>query len=335
MHGARRNLFVIALAGTALALVVILLGAWTRLTDAGLGCPDWPGCYGFAHVPVSADHQQIANARFPDAPLQVERAWPEMVHRYGASSLGLLILTMSALTWRVAKDVQLPRRHVLVLLGLVILQGMFGMWTVTWKLWPQVVTLHLLGGMTTAALLWLLALRLGWPKPHVASEPGYRLGIAAMVAVALQIALGGWTTSNYAALACPDFPTCQTQWLPPADFSRGFDVLQEVGPNYLGGLLDNSARVAIHLSHRIGAILASLLVVLLIYRCLRSEDAPLRQLGFAVLGILMLQIGLGVSNVVFTLPLSVAIAHNGVAAVLLLTLVSVNYRLFHLRSLPS
>ena len=335
MHGARRNLFVMALAGTALALVVILLGAWTRLTDAGLGCPDWPGCYGFAHVPVSADHQQIANARFPDAPLQVERAWPEMVHRYGASSLGLLILTMSALTWRVAKDVQLPRRHVLVLLGLVILQGMFGMWTVTWKLWPQVVTLHLLGGMTTAALLWLLALRLGWPKPHVASEPGYRLGIAAMVAVALQIALGGWTTSNYAALACPDFPTCQTQWLPPADFSRGFDVLQEVGPNYLGGLLDNSARVAIHLSHRIGAILASLLVVLLIYRCLRSEDAPLRQLGFAVLGILMLQIGLGVSNVVFTLPLSVAIAHNGVAAVLLLTLVSVNYRLFHLRSLPS
>ena len=335
MHGARRNLFVIALAGTALALVVILLGAWTRLTDAGLGCPDWPGCYGFAHVPVSADHQQIANARFPDAPLQVERAWPEMVHRYGASFLGLLILTMSALTWRAAKDVQLPRRHVLLLLGLVILQGMFGMWTVTWKLWPQVVTLHLLGGMTTAALLWLLALRLGWPKPHVASEPGYRLGIAAMVAVALQIALGGWTTSNYAALACPDFPTCQTQWLPPADFSRGFDVLQEVGPNYLGGLLDNSARVAIHLSHRIGAILASLLVVLLIYRCLRSEDAPLRQLGLAVLGILMLQIGLGVSNVVFTLPLSVAIAHNGVAAVLLLTLVSVNYRLFHLRSLPS
>ena len=335
MHGARRNLFVMALVGTALAFVVILLGAWTRLTDAGLGCPDWPGCYGFAHVPVSADHQQIANARFPDAPLQVERAWPEMVHRYGASSLGLLILTMSALTWRVAKDVQLPRRHVLVLLGLVILQGMFGMWTVTWKLWPQVVTLHLLGGMTTAALLWLLALRLGWPKPHVTSEPGYRLGIAAMVAVALQIALGGWTTSNYAALACPDFPTCQTQWLPPADFSRGFDVLQEVGPNYLGGLLDNSARVAIHLSHRLGAILASLLVVLVIYRCLRSEDAPLRQLGFAVLGILMLQIGLGVSNVVFTLPLSVAIAHNGVAAVLLLTLVSVNYRLFHLRSLPS
>ena len=335
MHGARRNLFVMALVGTALAFVVILLGAWTRLTDAGLGCPDWPGCYGFAHVPVSADHQQIANARFPDAPLQVERAWPEMVHRYGASSLGLLILTMSALTWRAAKDVQLPRRHVLVLLGLVILQGMFGMWTVTWKLWPQVVTLHLLGGMTTAALLWLLALRLGWPKPHIASEPGYRLGLAAMVVVALQIALGGWTTSNYAALACPDFPTCQTQWLPPADFSRGFDVLQEVGPNYLGGLLDNSARVAIHLSHRLGAILASLLVVLVIYRCLRSEDAPLRQLGFAVLGILMLQIGLGVSNVVFTLPLSVAIAHNGVAAVLLLTLVSVNYRLFHLRSLPS
>ncbi len=335
MHGARRSLFSIALAGTALALVVILLGAWTRLTDAGLGCPDWPGCYGFLHVPVSAEHQQIANARFPDAPLQVERAWPEVVHRYGASTLGLLILVMSALTWRATRDARLPRRHVYVLLALVILQGMFGMWTVTWKLWPQVVTVHLLGGMTTAALLWLLALRLGWPKPRVANEQGFRLAVVALVAVGLQIALGGWTTSNYAALACPDFPTCQTQWLPPADFSRGFDLLQEVGPNYLGGLLDNDARVAIHLSHRLGAIIASLLVLALIYRCLRSEDTPLRQLGLAVLGILTLQIMLGISNVVFTLPLSVAIAHNGVAAVLLLTIVSVNYRLFLLRSPPS
>ena len=335
MYGARRTLFITALAGTALALVVILLGAWTRLTDAGLGCPDWPGCYGFLHVPVSAEHQQIANVRFPDAPLQIERAWPEMVHRYGASALGFLILVMSVLTWRASKDAELPRRHVFVLLGLVILQGMFGMWTVTWKLWPQVVTSHLLGGMTTVALLWLLALRLGWPKPRGPSEPGFRLAVAALVAVGLQIALGGWTTSNYAALACPDFPRCQTEWLPPADFSRGFDVFQEVGPNYLGGLVDNSARVAIHLSHRLGAIIASLLALALIYRCLRSADVTLRQLGFAVLFILTLQIVLGISNVVFTLPLSVAIAHNGVAAVLLLTLVSVNYRLFHLRSPPS
>jgi cytochrome c oxidase assembly protein subunit 15 len=151
----------------------------------------------------------------------------------------------------------------------------------------------------------------------------------------LQIALGGWTTSNYAALACPDFPTCQTQWIPPMDFAKGFDFMQEVGPNYLGGLMDGSARVAIHFSHRIGAIVASLFVLALVYRCLRSADAPLRQLGLALLGILTIQILLGISNVVYLLPLKVAIAHNGVAAVLLLTLVSVNYRLFLLRSSPS
>lgn len=335
MHGARKTLFILALVGTALALTVILLGAWTRLRDAGLGCPDWPGCYGFLHVPVSTEHQEIANARFPDAPVQVERAWPEVVHRYFASGLGALILLMTVVAWRSVDSAKLPRGHITALLALVILQGMFGMWTVTWKLWPQVVTAHLLGGMTTASLLWLLALRLGWPGPRVRESAGFGIALAALVAVGLQIALGGWTTSNYAALACPDFPTCQTQWLPVTDFARGFDVFQEVGPNYLGGLMDNAARVAIHLTHRMGAIVASVLVLLLVYRCLRSADVPLRQLGFALLGILSLQILLGISNVVFTLPLRVAIAHNGVAAVLLLTLVSVNYRLFLIRSSPS
>ena len=335
MNGTRKLLFTLALVGTFLALVVILLGAWTRLRDAGLGCPDWPGCYGFLHVPVADEHQQIANARFPDAPVMVERAWPEMVHRYFATGLGALILLMTLVVWRSAEGAQLARRHITALLAIVIIQGMFGMWTVTWKLWPQVVTAHLLGGMTTVSFLGLLALRLGWPLPRARELAGAAIGMAALVAVVLQIALGGWTTSNYAALACPDFPTCQTQWGPPMDFAKGFDFMQEVGPNYLGGLMDGTARVAIHFSHRVGAIVASLLVLALVYRCLRSADAPLRQLGLALLGILTIQILLGISNVVFTLPLKVAIAHNGVAAVLLLTLVSVNYRLFLLRSSPS
>jgi cytochrome c oxidase assembly protein subunit 15 len=335
MNGTRKLLFALAVVGTVLTFVVILLGAWTRLRDAGLGCPDWPGCYGFLHVPVAEEHQQIANARFPDAPVMLERAWPEMVHRYFATGLGALILLMTFLAWRAADGAQHARRLITALLVIVIVQGMFGMWTVTWKLWPQVVTAHLLGGMATVSLMWLLTLRLGWPGPRVREQTGLAIGIAALVAVVLQIALGGWTTSNYAALACPDFPTCQTQWIPPMDFAKGFDFTQEVGPNYLGGLMDGSARVAIHFSHRVGAIVASLVVLALVYRCLRSADAPLRQLGLALLGILTIQILLGISNVVFTLPLKVAIAHNGVAAVLLLTLVSVNYRLFLLRSSSS
>lgn len=335
MNGTRKLLFALAVVGTVLTFVVILLGAWTRLRDAGLGCPDWPGCYGFLHVPVAEEHQQIANARFPDAPVMLERAWPEMVHRYFATGLGALILLMTIVAWRAADGAQHARRHITALLVIVIVQGMFGMWTVTWKLWPQVVTAHLLGGMATVSLMWLLTLRLGWPGPRVREQAGLAIGVAALVAIVLQIALGGWTTSNYAALACPDFPTCQTQWIPPMDFAKGFDFTQEVGPNYLGGLMDGSARVAIHFSHRVGAIVASLFVLVLVYRCLRSADAPLRQLGLALLGILTIQILLGISNVVFTLPLKVAIAHNGVAAVLLLTLVSVNYRLFLLRSSSS
>ena len=165
--------------------------------------------------------------------------------------------------------------------------------------------------------------------------PSFGLGLFALLMVIVQIKLGGWTAANYAGLACPDFPKCQGQWLPPLDLAKGFDVLQGIGPSYLGGLLDNGARVAIHVMHRVGAIAVLLALLPLVVGLLRSADALLRQLGLALVGIVTLQVGLGIANVHFSLPLGVGVAHNGVAAVLLLTLVSVNYRLFlHRRSSP-
>jgi cytochrome c oxidase assembly protein subunit 15 len=191
-------------------------------------------------------------------------------------------------------------------------------------LWPQVVTTHLLGGFATLSLLWLLYLRLDPPPAlprHLRIHAA--IGLAAVVA---QVMLGGWTTSNYAALACPDFPTCQGHWWPPMDAVDGFDVFQDIGPNYLGGLLDNSARVAIHMGHRIGALVTFLVVGALALRVRASPHGAL--LGNVLLATLLTQVALGISNVVFTLPLPVATAHNGVGAVLLLEVIAVNYRSF-------
>src|SRR5262245_54184882 len=231
--------------GVALAFIVVVLGAYTRLMDAGLGCPDWPGCYGYLSVPGAAANVETAEARFPHAPFEAHKAWPEMVHRYFAGSLGLLIFGIAGLAIR--DRTASPLKLALVLAGLVVLQAAFGMWTVTLKLWPQVVTTHLLGAFATLSLLWLLLLRLDPPPALLRSlRPHAAIGLAVLIA---QVMLGGWTTSNYAALACPDFPTCQGHWWPPMDAADGFDVFQDIGPNYLGGLLDNSARVAIHMGH--------------------------------------------------------------------------------------
>ncbi len=339
-HPMGRWLIGLSIGATILALCVVVLGAWTRLSDAGLGCPDWPGCYGFLTVPVTDEQQALANARFPDDPVIVERAWPEMVHRYFASFLGLVVLIIAAVSWYAPRTLAVPRKLPLFLVALVVVQGIFGMWTVTWKLWPQVVTLHLLGGFSTTALLWLLSLRLAWPGPAQAQVPddaprrapvklGLGLGIVAVLV--MQITLGGWTSSNYAALACPDLPTCQGQWWPDhLDFQEGFNVLQEVGPSYLGGLMDGDARIAIHLTHRIGAIICTLAIVGLLVALWRAGGPGLRQLAAMCGLILGVQVALGLSNVWLVLPIGVATAHNGVAAVLLLTLVSVNYAL-HLR----
>jgi len=314
-----------ALFATVLAVLVVMLGAYTRLSHAGLGCPDWPGCYGFIGVPMSEHSQILAAARFPEAPVEVAKGWYEMVHRYFAGSLGLVILGLAihALLRR-GRDGQ-PLKLPLLLLALVALQAAFGMWTVTLKLWPQVVTAHLLGGFATLSLLFLLSLRLSGraaPLPRLGA-PLRSLAALGLLLVIGQIALGGWVSSNYAAVACVDLPRCHGQWWPAMDFAGGFHLTQHIGPNYLGGQLDSEARTAIHMTHRLGAGLLSLVLLLLAWRLQRNG---LPRLAALLLLALALQVGLGISNVLLHLPLRVAVAHNLGGALLLLSLVLINYR---------
>ncbi|SDK44267.1 COX15/CtaA family protein [Microbulbifer yueqingensis] len=318
----------VAMAGTILAVVVVVLGAFTRLVDAGLGCPDWPGCYGHLTWPDEAHEISRANAAFPDAPVATDKTWPEMVHRYFAGALLLLVAGLTVMAWR--RRGQRGFLHTHFLLGLIILQAAFGMWTVTLKLWPQVVTAHLLGGMATLSLLWLLVERLRYRKRLIpvhefrALQRLRPLAIIAVVAVSLQIALGGWTSSNYAALACADFPTCHGQWWPDMDFSQGFNVAQHIGPNYLGGTLESDARTAIHVTHRIGALVVSAIVLVLAWLAWRAGS---RRWAIGLAGALLLQVSLGIANVAMSLPLPVAVAHNAGAALLLLGLLTFCYRI--------
>jgi cytochrome c oxidase assembly protein subunit 15 len=310
--------------GAVLALAVVMLGAYVRLSDAGLGCPDWPGCYGRLVVPhpeITAEELGLQFRR----PLEAGKAWREMIHRYLASSLGLVCVALAVIAWRNRRDPQQPWRAPLALVALVIFQGLLGMWTVTLLLKPIVVVAHLLGGFATLALLASLG---QWRTAKFPAPPAglRRLGIAATAALVLQISLGGWTSANYAALACPDFPTCQTQWWPAiADFGEGFVLWRGLGIDYEGGVLDHPARVAVHFTHRLGAVLAALLIALLGWRLVREPAT--RADGGAVLAALLLQLCLGVSIVWFGVPLPVAVLHNGVAALLLLAVINANQRI--------
>ncbi|PTU74447.1 COX15/CtaA family protein [Pseudomonas mangrovi] len=318
--------FRLALFATVLAVVVVLLGAYTRLTHAGLGCPDWPGCYGFLGVPMSEHKQVLAAERFPDAPLEVIKGWNEMVHRYFAGALGLVILGLAVQALRRRREPGQPLKLPLALLAIVIIQAAFGMWTVTLKLWPQIVSAHLLGGFATLSLLFLLSVRLSGRVPAMAAVPRV-LRVVARVGLLLvigQIALGGWVSANYAAVACTDLPTCHGEWWPEMDFASGFNLAQHVGPNYLGGQLYGEARTAIHMSHRLGALLVCAVLLLLAWQLWRNR---LPRLAGLLLAALALQIGLGLSNVLLHLPLAVAVAHNAGGAALLLVLVLINYRL--------
>jgi cytochrome c oxidase assembly protein subunit 15 len=310
--------------GAVLALAVVMLGAWVRLTDAGLGCPDWPGCYGRLVVPHPATTAEELGTEFT-RPLEAGKAWREMIHRYLASTLGLICVALAVIAWRNRRDPDQPWRTPVALVALVIFQGLLGMWTVTLLLKPIVVVAHLLGGFATLALLVSLGRwrTTRFPLPTA----GLRLlGAAAVAALVLQISLGGWTSANYAALACPDFPTCQTQWWPAiADFEEGFVLWRGIGIDYEGGVLDHPARVAVHFTHRLGAILAALLIALLGWKLVR--ETPTRRDGAAVLAVLLLQLCLGVSIVWFGVPLAVAVLHNGVAALLLLAVINANQRI--------
>jgi cytochrome c oxidase assembly protein subunit 15 len=324
MQGARLLQYRLAGLTCLLAFVVILMGAYVRLSDAGLGCPDWPGCYGRLVVPE--DHTEVAGS-FPDRQLHTGKAWKEMIHRYLAGTLGLAILALALLAWRHRKQPDQPLLLPTLLLGLVIFQAALGMWTVTLLVKPAIVTAHLLGGFATFVLLWLLFLRLRPAGPLTTPKglktPQIHLWIALLVLVS-QISLGGWTSSNYAALGCSEFPTCYGgQWWPAMDFREAFVIWRGLGVNYEYGILDNDARTAIHMTHRLGALLTFLVLGLLALRLIGLHDSGLLQRwGGLMLGLLLLQLGLGVSNVLWRLPLPVAVAHNGVAALLLLSLVT-------------
>jgi|TARA_B110000503_G_scaffold142637_1_gene240114 cytochrome c oxidase assembly protein subunit 15 len=322
----RKPSFGLALAATLMAICVVVLGSFTRLSHAGLGCPDWPTCYGHIWAPQTAIDIAIANETYPEIPVNLTKTWPEMVHRYLASGLGLFIVALVIMAIRHRRERKQPLKLPLLLLCLVLLQGAFGAWTVTLKLWPQVVTAHLLGGFTTLTLLAILTLRLSGNRFSAFAQikqfhKPRQLAAWTLAVVLMQIFLGGWTSANYAALACTDFPKCQTQWWPEADFETGFDFAHPIGPNYEGGKLAVPARTAIHLSHRIGAIVASVFVLGLAWALI-----GVRQRGWAslLIGLLAVQVALGISNVVFSLPLSVAVLHNLGGALLLVTVALIN-----------
>ena len=313
----------LCLAGALLAFCVVVLGAWTRLGNAGLGCPDWPGCYGHLTVGQAVEHAAEANAAFPDRPLEADKAIKEMVHRYFASTLGLLIIAIAVLAFRNRRDPAQPMRLPALLVLLVVFQGLLGMWTVTLLLKPLIVTAHLVGGLTTMSLLWWLGLG-AEPVPGSDSQRKLRsLAVVGLAVLALQIVLGGWTSSNYSAIACPDFPTCQASYWPDMDFKDAFVLWRGLGIDYEGGVLDHPARVAIHFTHRLGAVVTALVLGFLAWKASRTGPSRTVRVGGVVLAaVLVTQWIVGPVMVLETFPLPLATAHNAVAALLLLSVVA-------------
>jgi cytochrome c oxidase assembly protein subunit 15 len=313
----------LCLIATLVALCVVVLGAWVRLSHAGLGCPDWPGCYGHLTVGQALDNADLANAAFPERPLEADKALKEMIHRYLASGLGLLILAIAAVAWSNQRDPAQPVRLPGFLVLLVVFQGILGMWTVTLLLKPAIVSAHLVGGLSTMALLWWLALRVD-RTTRSAAESGLRsLAVFGLAVLAMQILLGGWVSTNYAALACPDFPTCQRSFWPDMDFKDAFVLWRGLGIDYEGGVLDHPARVAIHFVHRIGALVTALVLGFLAWRAIRTgRSSAVRTAGAALAVLLVAQWTVGPLMVLKALPLELATAHNAIAALLVLAMVA-------------
>jgi len=313
----------LAVAAIILATTVVMLGSFTRLVDAGLGCPDWPGCYGHLLWPNESHEIEAANSAFPDMPVIAGKPWPEMVHRYAAGLLGLLTLIITFISIRHRHIDAFPYRQSILLGVLVVWQALFGMWTVTLKLWPQVVTAHLMGGFATFTLFTVLAQRLSdyrWQlsESHlsalIAARPWIVVGL---IIVVIQVFLGGWVASNYAAFGCPEFPRCTEKWWPAMDMVNGFNFFQQVGPNYLGGLMESDGRTAIHFTHRLGALATTGYLIFMGIHVVRIGAAPAKKLVILIWSLLALQVLLGVFNVVFAIPLFIAVAHNFAGALLL------------------
>jgi heme a synthase len=324
----------LAIAGVLLCFIVVVLGAYVRLTAAGLGCPDWPGCYG--HITPSGAADSLASqSAWPGRPLESGKAWREMIHRYAAGTLATIIVAITVLALATPRRRLVRTSYALALLATVLLQALLGMLTVTWQLKPAVVTLHLIFGMTTLALLWWLLLSLpagSWGRSAAGSarhaiegganspyQVAWRLTLVGLVALAVQIALGGWTSSNYADLACLDFPTCQGSFWPHADFAHAFTLHSAGNIDYEGGVLDSPARTAIHLTHRLGALVTALTLSLAALFVLRRRGLKgARLTAWAVLAALALQLLIGVSMVLKYFPLWLATSHTAGAALLLL-----------------
>jgi cytochrome c oxidase assembly protein subunit 15 len=313
----------LCLVATLVTLVVIVLGAWVRLSDAGLGCPDWPGCYGHLTVGQAVENAHHANAAFPERPLEPDKALKEMIHRYFATGLGLLVLAIAVVAWTNRRDPAQPMRLPGFLVALVVFQGLLGMWTVTLLVKPLIVTAHLLGGLATLSLLWWLSLRVERTTRPPAERGLRRLAVVGLAVLVLQIMLGGWVSTNYAALACPDFPTCQRSFWPNMDFKDAFVLWRGLGIDYEGGVLDHPARVAIHFVHRLGAVVTALVLGFIAWRAVRDgRSRAVRTAGFALAALVVVQWTVGPLMVMKALPLELATAHNGVAALLVLAMVA-------------
>lgn len=302
----------VVLLSAILAFMVVMLGAYTRLTHAGLGCPDWPGCYG--RLMVTSLHE----VQLKGAPIEMHKAWTEMVHRYLAGCLVLLVLFINLAVYFLNRQSRFYDGHVpLILLLLILFQACLGMWTVTLKLLPLVVMGHLLGGILVFSLLCYFLVSLS-PVRQV-SHPGLRSFVSfGIVLVLLQLSLGGWVSSNYAGMACVGFPKCSGQWLPKLDFLHGFHLLLPVGANYQGGVLDAVARTTIQFIHRLGALTVGLyLCSLSIYLIAKVPYRAIRVVAALCMTVVLVQFVLGILNVIYLLPLPIAVLHNGVAALLL------------------
>jgi cytochrome c oxidase assembly protein subunit 15 len=306
---------------------VVSLGAYVRLTDAGLGCPDWPGCYGTLTVPQSEAAILQAQTTYPDSAVEVGKAWREMAHRYLAGTLGLLVLAIFVLGWKARKEIKSSPYTSSFLLLLIGFQAMLGMWTVTMLLKPAIVSGHLLGGMSTLAVLsWLAHRHWGYYSDSIVTCQRLRLAIRlALVLLFMQIFLGGWTSTNYAALACTDFPTCHGAWVPDMDFKDAFHMVRELGLSKDGSALSLASLTAIQWTHRVGALVSLIYLGALGLTTLKYWQ--LKRWSVLLLGALITQIALGISNLVLHLPLVLAVAHNFTAALLVIIVVVLNSKI--------
>ncbi len=302
-----------------LTLDLVVFGSFTRLTDSGLGCPDWPGCYGEASPFGAKDDIHAAQSAMPDGPVTWHKAWIEMIHRYLAMTVGALILVTAAASLAARRALPHSPLWPWLTLGWIVVQGLFGRYTVTWKLYPAIVTLHLLGGLL---LLALLAIQHEAYRARSLALPAglRRFAGLALALLVLQIALGGWVSTNYAVLACNSFPDCNGHWWPPMNFAEGFTLLRELGRAGHGGYLSFEALVAIQMAHRLGAVAAALALAALAWQLLAQP--ALRGHGRALALLLVAQVGTGLSNVVLDWPIVAALAHSAGAALLVLVLTS-------------